>query len=138
VKVHKLFALFPLGLAIAAVLVSCENSVKSGSPNITINPTSGGPDTSVAVTGAGFPAKTTVKVRLGPPSVGATPQSYGTAMTDAKGEFTLTFAMPARWPDGTLIAEQELMVVVLNENGSVKATAPFSFRPATAESAAAG
>jgi len=50
-------------------------------------------------------------------------------MTDVKGSFALSFTMPTYWPDGTPITETELVVVVLNEDGSVKATAPFSYTP---------
>jgi hypothetical protein len=41
--------------------------------------------------------------------------------------------MPTHWPDGTPIAETVLVVVVLNEDGSVKATAPFSYIPSSAD-----
>jgi hypothetical protein len=55
--------------------------------------------------------------------------SYGDATADAEGRFSLAFTMPLQWPDGTLVVETDLVVVVLNEDGSVKATAPFGYIP---------
>ena len=81
------------------------------------------------MSGSGFPAELQLSVRLGPPSVGATPLSYGDVTTDADGRFTLSFVMPSHWPDGTPIIETELVVVVLNGDGSIRADAPFAYLP---------
>lgn len=120
-----LLALFVL-LAVSLARYS-QSAPGVGAPVININPVSGGPETPVTVAGAGFPAQLEVNVRLGPPDVGATPQSYARVMTDRDGQFVLVFSMPDRWPDGTPITERNLVVVVLNEDGSVKATAPFRY-----------
>jgi hypothetical protein len=64
--------------------------------------------------------------------VGATPLSYGDTDTDASGGFTVSFTMPAHWPDGTPITETDLIVVVLNQDGSAKATATFAYSPSSA------
>jgi hypothetical protein len=114
-------------LVAASTLVACAAPVAWSQPSIVLSPTFGGPGTLVTVTGSGFPVDTQVHTRLGPPSVGATPQSYGAAVAGTSGAFVLAFTMPGHWPDGTPIAEQELIVVVLNEDGSVKATAPFNY-----------
>jgi len=111
------------------IVSACIPGMEQAEPIIVLDPITGGPGTSVTVTGSGFPAETQVSVRLGPPSVGATPQSYGDATTDVDGRFTLSFTMPAHWPDGAPITEADLVVVVINEDGNVKATAPFSFEP---------
>lgn len=127
--------LFCLWVWIVYVLVAmgatsaCVPHVEQIEPIIVVDPTSGGPGTSVSVRGSGFPPETRVSVRLGPPSVGATPHSYGDASTDADGGFALSFTIPAFWPDGTPITETDLIVVVLNQDGSVKATAPFGYIP---------
>ena len=125
----KLFRLVVAPLLIALVVSTCTRNTTSESPDISIDPATGGPNARVLVNGAGFPAGTILNVRLGPPSVGATPQSYGQVIVDGKGEFSVTFTMPAQWPDGTPITEKDLMIVVINEDGNVKATAPFSFEP---------
>lgn len=116
-------------LVVMGMLSACIPGIERAEPFIVLDPTVGGPGTSVAVSGSGFPAKAQVSVRLGPPSVGATPQSYGQATTDADGGFTLSFVMPAQWPDGVPITGADLVVVVLNEDGSAKATAPFAYIP---------
>jgi hypothetical protein len=116
-------------LVAMGIVPACIPGIERSEPTILLDPATGGPGTSVAVAGSSFPAETQVSVRLGPPSVGATPQSYGESTTDAAGGFSLLFTMPAHWPNGTPIAETDLMVVVLNEDGSAKATAPFSYIP---------
>jgi hypothetical protein len=111
---------------------ACLPGIEQAEPIILLDPIAGGPGTSVAVTGSGFPAETLVSVRLGPPSVGASPQSYGDAITGADGTVALSFTMPAHWPDGTPIAETDLVVVVLNQDGSVKASSPFAYASSAA------
>jgi hypothetical protein len=120
--VWMLYTLVALG-----IVPACLPGIEQAEPYIVLDPIAGGPGTSVALSGSGFPAETQVSVRLGPPSVGATPQSYGDATTDADGRFTLAFTMPVQWPDGTPITETDLVVVVLNEDGSTRATAPFGY-----------
>jgi hypothetical protein len=39
--------------------------------------------------------------------------------------------MPSHWPDGTLITETNLIVVVLNPDGSSKAIAAFGYLPSS-------
>lgn len=113
----------------AGMLSACIPSMEQADPVIVLDPVTGGSGTSVAVSGSGFPAETQVSVRLGPPSVGASPLSYGDATTDAYGRFALSFTMPAQWPDGTPITETDLVVVALNEDASTKATVPFGYAP---------
>ena len=115
------------------MLAGCIPDIEQAEPNIVLDPISGGPGTSITVTGSGFPAETQVSIRLGPPSVGATPHSYGDIITDINGSFALSFTMPTHWPDDTPITETELVVVVLNEDGSVKATAPFGYVPSSSD-----
>jgi hypothetical protein len=112
-----------------STLSACVPYLDHTEPAIGLDPVTGGPGTLVAVSGSGFPAQLPVCVRLGPPSTGASPQSYGDAVTDDDGRFSLSLTMPVQWPDGTPIAETDLVVVVLNENGSTKATAPFRYLP---------
>lgn len=120
-------------LVAVGTVASCIPDIEQAEPSIALDPISGGPGTSITVTGSGFLAETQVSVRLGPPSVGATPQSYGDTVTDVNGSFALSFTMPTHWPDGTPITETELVVVVLNEDGSVKATAPFGYMPSSSD-----
>jgi len=121
--------LLVLGLTTGVVLFACAEGAAPDVPEIVINPSSGGPGTQVTIRGSGFPADTELNVRLGPPNVGATPQSYGHVLPGAQGEFVLSLIMPDQWPDGTSISESELLVVIINDDGSIKAAAPFSFEP---------
>jgi hypothetical protein len=113
------------------IISACIPRIEQVEAIIVLDPVTGGAGTSVAVTGNGFPTETRVGIRLGPPSVGATPQSYGDTITDANGSFMLSFTMPAQWPSGAPITQTELVVVVLNEDGSAKATAPFGYTPSS-------
>jgi hypothetical protein len=117
-----------------ATIPACVPQLEQTQPLIAIDPARGGPGTSVAIRGSGFPAETRISVRLGPPSVGATPLSYGDVDTDATGHFALSFIMPSHWPDGERIPESDLVVVVLNQDGSAKATAAFGYLPSSAGS----
>jgi hypothetical protein len=113
------------------IVVGCSNGGDTieTSPAITLDPPTGGAGTTVSVAGFDFPAGTPVSLRLGPPDVGATPQSYAQATAGSDGRFSLTFIIPDQWPDGRPITEAELTVIVLNEDGSLRATAPFAFHP---------
>jgi hypothetical protein len=122
VWIRAVFALLAL-----STIPACIPPLEQTQPLIVLDPARGGPGTAVAVSGSGFPAATRVSVRLGPPSVGATPLSYGDAEADASGCFALSFTLPSHWPDGTPLAESELVVVVLNQDGSIKATAAFDY-----------
>lgn len=112
-------------------LAACSNveEEQTSEPIILLEPQMGEVNTEVVVNGEHFPAGTAVMLRLGPPDVGATPFSYATGVADAEGGFNLTFTIPESWPDGTIITESSLTVIVLNEDGSVKATAPFALEP---------
>jgi hypothetical protein len=45
--------------------------------------------------------------------------------------------MPLQWPDGTPITETDLVVVALNEDGSIKAIAPFGYTPPSLDASTA-
>lgn len=98
-------------------------------PAIVISPTEGGQGTLVTVHGRDFPPDLVVSVRLGPPDVGATPQAYAVTTTSEDGTFEMVFVMPGAWPDGRLLTTSDLLVVVLNADASIKATAPFAYQP---------
>jgi hypothetical protein len=112
-------------------LVACVSNLTQAGPAVTLAPAAGRPGTVVTVSGTDFPPETRVSVRIGPPSVGATPQSYGEAIVGTDGRLSLSFTMPAYWPSGEPITETDLVVVVLNEDGSAKAISPFFYIPAS-------
>ena len=127
---HLLFVIMLIGIG-GICLAACSNNQENSTnkPVIALNPQTGGVQTLVAVTGDNFPAGTAVMLRLGPPDVGATPFSYASGIAGGDGRFTLSFTVPESWPDGLPITETNLTVIVLNEDGSLKATAFFVLQP---------
>jgi len=112
------------------LLATCSLRPAAEAPALVLIPAAGGPGSTIQVEGSHFPAGTELQVRLGPPAVGATPRAYATAVADGQGAFTLPLILPAVWPDGSSITEAELLVVALNEDGTIQATAPLAYRPA--------
>ena len=98
-------------------------------PAINIKPDTVSANTQVTVTGEGFPAETRVRVYLSAANLGDTTQSYGEAVTNAEGWLAFVFPMPDRWPNGAPITEKALLLVVANDDLSLRATAPFNFQP---------
>ncbi len=120
------------GVAIAFLLVPWTPS-RSGEapfltgPILTAEPATGGPHTQVTLKGSGFPANSNVTIHLGPPNAGATPNSYADARTDAAGDFTLTFNMPATLPNGQIITERKIIIVASVNQGESKGLAEFDY-----------
>ena len=131
-KAHHLFSLFIL---VSSFLASCGGDTPASTvngtataiagraggsaPTITLNPTTGGANTRVAVRGAGFPAGSRVSLRLG------AAQLYAVAVADPDGKVALAFTVPDELPDGASTADQELMVVLASDDTSLQATASF-------------
>jgi len=109
---------------------SVQHTATPASPAIHINPDVVIANTQMTVMGEGFPAETRVRVYLSAPNLGDTTQSYGEAITNPEGKLAFVFPMPDRWPNGALIAEQVLDLIVANEDYSLRVTAPFNFQPA--------
>ncbi len=99
-------------------------------PALSLNPATGGPRTQVTVLGVGFPAKAVVSLRITPSGGGGNSLSFGGVMADEQGRINIALVIPDRWPNGTVISEQELAFAVADESASVKATAAFSFQVA--------
>ncbi|RIK42026.1 MAG: hypothetical protein DCC55_10075 [Chloroflexi bacterium] len=103
-------------------------------PFADVNPTSGPAGANVIVTGGGFPANTAVYLYLGAPvraaGVAAEPMRYAAGVTDSRGEYRLSFVMPATWPDGTPIEPGDLLVLVATDNFTVEASDTFEFQAA--------
>ena len=118
----------PQSKSIATPIV--QHTATPAPPAIHINPDTVSANTQVTVTGEGFPAETRVRVYLSAANLGDTTQSYGEAVTNAEGRLAFVFPMPDRWPNGALIAEKALVLIVANEDYSLRVTAPFSFQPA--------
>ncbi len=97
-------------------------------PVISINPTSAGAGTDIAISGTNFPANTSVEIRLGLPSAGFISSPYLTITTNSSGAFTTPFTVPSQWTNGTPITDTALQVVVtVAGNQSISAVTPFTF-----------
>jgi hypothetical protein len=108
--------------------------VQRPNPSISAQPLFGGPGTQVSVRGGGFPANTDVILLLATldEQVGAgfDPAVYASSVTDRNGNYSMTFAMPATWPDGTQIQNEELVIVVTTVDYSVRVSTTFDYIPA--------
>lgn len=120
---------FALGLVPLLAATACNGIVAPPEASVAVDPTSGAAGTEVIVTGEGFPANIEINIRLGPPEMGASPEAYANTMTTENGAFVTAFAIPNKWPDETPIVEEELLIIALIPDGSVKATASFDYQP---------
>jgi hypothetical protein len=98
-----------------------------GLPMISIAPPSGAAGTSVVVHGTGFPESTEVVIRMGIPGSGAMAQVYARTSSDNAGIVTVSFAIPAAWPDGKPIVEKHVVIVATTADGNSRALAEFSY-----------
>ncbi len=101
---------------------------------ISLSPTYGGANTLVNITGMGFPANARVALYLSPADAAPGGTSNGEALTDAEGMFSVMFQMPAVWPDGAPITQENLVITASAtqtlEDGTVeemRATASFRY-----------
>ncbi|MFN8490614.1 MAG: PA14 domain-containing protein [Caldilineaceae bacterium] len=100
-------------------------------PYAKLEPTVGGPNTTVTISGGGFPANTTVNAHLTSlvhasqiePSI----TIYQSTQTDSNGNYAMTFAMPEKWPDNTPLAAGKFVVLVVTNDFSVQASALFDY-----------
>ena len=96
-----------------------------------INPRSGTAGTAVTVRGGGFPANSLVNVYIaGIVSVSSTsdgPQAYASALTNNVGQYSVTFVMPDKWPDGAPIEAGRLAILVATGDFAVRVTDTFEY-----------
>ncbi len=109
--------------------------VATTNPSARVDPPAGTAGTEVTVYGGGFPANVQVDLYLAgivsSSAAGARPNSYATATTDANGDYRLSFAMPASWPDGRTIYSGRLSLLVATTDFRVRANAIFDYLIAT-------
>jgi len=107
--------------------------VRPTNPYVNARPGSGGAGTDVTVSGGGFPANTQVTVYLGAPVQGAprlaAPDAnrYATTTTNGSGDYSVSFIMPADWPDGKPIEAGELLILVVTDNFVASASTLFDY-----------
>ena len=104
----------------------------SNSPYARVQPAAGSAGTQVTIEGGGFPANTQLNLYLsglvtGRSGAAAAPNSYATATTDGAGNYRMTLAMPATWPNGRPIQNGRLALLVATADFSVRASASFDY-----------
>lgn len=108
-------------------------------PYASINPAGGDAGTQVTISGGGFPANVSLGAYLatfdGSHGAGPGAQRYTSGVSNANGDYSLTFAVPARWPDDSRINAGRLLVVVATDDFDVVASAPFDFSGVSASAA---
>ena len=113
----------------------------SVNPYAQVSPAAGTAGTAVTVRGGGFPANTTLFAHIATLGDGVGSSNgaarFASALTDAAGEYTMVFVMPAIWPNGTEIAAQRLAIIVAPDDFSAEASAIFSYQQSTAADSAA-
>jgi len=121
------------------VLAACEDTAVhttppapvndgSGGPSVAIDPSSVGPNTTITVTGQGFPANTIVELSVQRPTESFTAEPLGQGQTDAGGNVSFPAQVPALWLDGTPLEGPELTLELTTEDGDIRAvtTVPFA------------
>ncbi|MEM7537521.1 MAG: hypothetical protein AAF639_35450, partial [Chloroflexota bacterium] len=99
---------------------------------ISILPDEGGAGTPVHVWGDTFPANTNVTLYLGKfdGQVGfGELMVYATLRTDSFGRYSMSFDMPANWPDGTPITDDRILILVATDDFSTEAGTSFDYEP---------
>ncbi len=127
-----------IAVLLVLALAACEDTavhttppapVNDGDgPTLAIDPPSVGPNTTITVTGQGFPANTVVELNVQRPTESFTSEPLGQGQTDAGGNVSFAAQVPALWLDGTPLEGPELTLELTTEDGDIRAvtTAPFT------------
>jgi hypothetical protein len=99
-------------------------------PYVDVSPSQGPTGTTVRVSGGGFPANTTVNLYLGgvaqeASAAAASAQVRASTTTNNSGGYSMEFAIPNTWPDGSPVEPGRLVVLVATQDFNVEATAIF-------------
>ncbi|HOU40590.1 MAG TPA: hypothetical protein PK829_04925 [Promineifilum sp.] len=128
-----------IAVLLVLALAACEDTTvhttppapvsgdSSGGPTVTIDPSSVGPNTSITVTGQGFPADTVVELSVKRPPESFTSEPLGQGQTDADGNVSFAAQVPALWLDGTPLEGPELTLELTTEDGDIRAVATVPF-----------
>ena len=100
-------------------------------PFAAIAPAAGGPGTQISVSGGGFPANVPVAAYLGAFTGNIDPaqfpSGYTSTVTDGDGNYAMSFAIPATWPDGTPLETGKMVVLVATGDFGLRASALFDY-----------
>ncbi|MCB0065268.1 MAG: SH3 domain-containing protein [Caldilineaceae bacterium] len=100
-------------------------------PSANVQPTNGGPGSTIIINGGGFPANSVVNIHLGAligvRSSATDPYTYASTTTDRTGSYSVALTLPAAWPDGATIETGQLLVIVATEDFAHQASALLDF-----------
>ncbi len=102
-------------------------------PFADVNPSAGPTGTQLAVSFGGFPPNTAVNLFLGAyvraaQADAANSTIYASGSSDRFGNGSLSFSLPATWPDGNAIEPGKLTLLVATANFGVSAATDFDVR----------
>jgi hypothetical protein len=105
-------------------------------PSANLTPRSGGAGTVVTITGGGFPGNSTIYAHLAPlggsGGSGNEYANYAIVATTPTGEYTMIFAMPAVWPNGTPIETGRIAILIATADFSRQTSVSFDYVGVTA------
>ncbi len=115
--------------------------IPAQNPFVDVTPGSGSGGTHVTLHGGGFGAGATVNVYLGTfdAQIGSSDGNnvrYAAITADGNGYFTVSFALPARWPNGAAVDAGLLLILAETNNFQQQASAVFDYQAPTATPAA--
>ena len=100
-------------------------------PSANLTPRSGGAGTVVTITGSGFPGNTTLYAHLAPlggsGGSGNEYANYAIVATNPNGDYTMIFAMPAVWPNGTPIKTGRIAILIATADFSQQTSVTFDY-----------
>jgi hypothetical protein len=116
------------GTPLLAACGSASTLREPQAPVITLDPANGGGDTQVMLAGTGFPRRETMTIHVASSDSALNSIIVSSEQVDAQGAFTTAFIMPTEWPSGSAITERDLVVVAKTTDGTIQASAPFTFQ----------
>jgi hypothetical protein len=100
-------------------------------PSANLTPRTGGAGTVVTVTGSAFPPNTTLYAHLAPlggsGGTGNEYANYAVVPTNANGDYTMIFAMPAVWPNGVPIKTGRIAILIATADFSRQDSVTFDY-----------
>ena len=121
-------------ILLACIASACRPAIQplqatrrvADAPYISLSPAFGASESTITVSGAGFPGAETIDFYIGLPNAGTTARPIASAQSAADGSFSANITLPAAWSDGKPMTEPQLVIVAANQDFSVRATATFN------------
>ncbi len=96
-----------------------------GQPTIRLEPSEGAVGQEIHIIGSNWPSEAELKIYVTVPTATFQPKPIAGGTVNADGSFDVTLTIPRRWPDGALVTEKVLNIVVTTADFRAKAKAQF-------------